>query len=74
MKARESSMDRRRSTAPTERNVRARGALTTFLEADAERPRRVDSYIDYFGSGEARRASISSGPGGKSLLDGHGAR
>jgi hypothetical protein len=68
-----SRIDSRR-TAPTERNVRARGALAIPLEADVERPRRVDSYIDYFGSGEARRASISSGPGGKSLLDGNGAR
>jgi hypothetical protein len=67
-------MDSRRSTAPTERNVRARGALAASLEADAERPRRVDSYIDYFGSGEPRRASISSDPCGESLLDGDGAR
>jgi hypothetical protein len=69
-----SRMDSRRSTAPTERNVRARGMLATSLEADVERPRRVDAYIDYFGSGEARRPSISSGPRGESLLDGDGAR
>jgi hypothetical protein len=69
-----SRMDSRRSTAPTERNVHARSALATLLDADVQRPRRVDSYIDYFGSGEARRAGISSDPCGESLLDGDGAR
>jgi hypothetical protein len=44
------------------------------LEANVERPRRVDSYIDYFGSGEALCGRISSDPCGESLLDGDGAR
>jgi hypothetical protein len=69
-----SRIDSGRSAAPPERSMRARGALAIPLEADVERPRHVDSYIDYFGSGEARRASISSDPCGESLLDGEGAR
>jgi hypothetical protein len=42
------------------------GALAT------DRPRRVDSYIDYFGTGDARHTTVSSDPCGEALLDGDG--
>jgi bacterioferritin len=43
------------------------------LELAADRPRRVDSWIDYFGTGDARRITISSDACGEALLDGDGA-
>jgi hypothetical protein len=42
------------------------GALAT------DRPRRVDSYIDYFGTGDARHTTVSSDACGEALLDGDG--
>ncbi len=39
------------------------------LELVADRPRRVDSWIDYFGTGDA----LSSDACGEALLDGDGA-
>jgi bacterioferritin len=43
------------------------------LELVADRPRRVDSWIDYFGTGDARRTTISSDACGEALLEGDGA-
>ena len=40
------------------------------LETTVERPRRIDAYIDYFASGDTRRASITSDPDGDALRDG----
>jgi bacterioferritin len=41
-------------------------------ELGADRPRRVDSYIEYFGVGDARRTTVSSDACGEALLDGDG--
>jgi hypothetical protein len=38
------------------------------------RGKRIDRYIDYFGSGGSRRSGITRDPCGESLLDTDGAR
>jgi hypothetical protein len=53
-----------------ERPVIARRAPTGPLEPAVERPRRIDAYIDYFGSDDTRRTRIASDPGGEALMDG----
>lgn len=45
-----------------------------LLEADAERQKRIDRYIDYFGDGGPRRSSVTLDLCGESLLDADGAR
>lgn len=44
------------------------------LDADVARPKRIDRYIDYFGSGEPRRIGVTLDPCGESLLDAGGAQ
>ena len=55
-------VDLHRSAASPERRVAS-------LEAAAERPRRIDAYIDYFASGDRRPPRIASDPCGEALLD-----
>lgn len=55
------------------RSARAEIAPTHLLAVDVDRPKRIDRYIDYFGSGGARRTVVSSEPCGESLLDVDGA-
>ena len=59
-------IDGRRSAPPPEPRV---GTGPT-LEAAADRPRRIDAYIDYFASGDRRPTSIEADPCGETLLDG----
>ena len=40
---------------------------------DGDPPKRIDDYIDYFGSGAARRSITSRDQCGESLLDADGA-
>jgi hypothetical protein len=49
----------------------ARAYLFKFA---GDRQKRIDHYIDYFGSGGMRRSVVTSGPGGESWLDADGAR
>jgi hypothetical protein len=39
-----------------------------------DRQKRIDQYIDYFGSGGGRRSVVTPDPCGESLLDADGAR
>lgn len=45
-----------------------------LLAADVDRLKRIDRYIDYFGSGSPRRVDVTRDPCGESLLDAAGAR
>ena len=40
-----------------------------LFAVDLKRPRRIDRYIDYFGSGGARRTEATADPCGESVLD-----
>ena len=62
-------VDSRRGTEQRGRRVGARPTLANPLEPVADRPRRIDSCIDYFGTGDARFLSHSSDSCGESLLD-----
>ena len=44
-------------------------ARARLLGVDAQRPKRIDRQIDYFGSGGGRRLVVDSDPCGESLLD-----
>ena len=59
-------VDSRHSTEQSGRRASARRPL----EPVVDRPRRIDSCIDYFGTGNARSLSHSSDACGESLLDG----
>jgi hypothetical protein len=50
------------------------GIVRPPLDADVARPKRIDRYIDYFGSGNPRRIGVTPDPCGESLLDAGGAR
>lgn len=43
------------------------------LDAEVARPKRIDRYIDYFGSRSPRRTGVTPDPCGESLLDAGGA-
>jgi len=45
-----------------------------LLDVDVARRKRIDRYIDYFGSGGPRRIGVNLDPCGESLLDADGAR
>ena len=60
----------RHSPEQPQRPVRARLVPASLLEPAVERPRRIDTYIDYFGAADTRRTRIASAPGGETLLDG----
>lgn len=61
------AMDNRRSAEQPERLASLRHTLGRLLELVADRPRRIDAWIDYFGTGVARRTTISAHPRGSSL-------
>jgi len=58
-------MDSRRSAEQPERPASLRHTPARPLELVADRPRRIDSWIDYFGTGDARRTTLSSHPRGE---------
>ncbi len=58
-------MDSRRSAEPPERPASPRHTLARPLELVADRPRRIDSWIDYFGTSDARRTTVSAHPRGE---------
>jgi len=62
----------RRSAEQPERPASAHLAPAGLLQSAVEHPRRIDAYIDYFGSGDPRRTGITSDPDlcGEVLLDG----
>jgi hypothetical protein len=45
-----------------------------LVHVDPDRPRRIDDYIDYFGSGGARGTVVMADPGSEPLLHADGAR
>jgi hypothetical protein len=56
----------------SERRTSVPLARTSPVKVAVDRRRRIDHYIDYFGSGAARR--VTPDPCGESLLDADGAR
>jgi hypothetical protein len=50
-----------------ERRASLRRTLGRLLALVADRPRRIDAWIDYFGTGVARRTTICAHPRGSSL-------
>jgi hypothetical protein len=50
------------------------GIVRAPSDAGVARGKRIDRYIDYFGSGGPRRNGVSLDPCGESLLDADGAR
>ncbi len=55
-------MDSHRSAEPPERPASLRYTRAHPLALVADRPRRIDSWIDYFGTGEPRRTAVSAPP------------
>jgi hypothetical protein len=45
-----------------------------LVHVDADRQRRIDDYIDYFGSGGGRGTVVMADPGGEPLLPAGGGR
>ena len=64
-------VDSRRGTEQPGRRASAPPTPARPLELVVDRPRRIDSCIDYFGAGSARFLSHSSDACGESLLDGY---
>jgi hypothetical protein len=64
----------RHSAEQPERPASAHVSPAGPLEPAVEHPRRIDAYIDYFGTGDTRRTGITSDPDlcGEVLLDGDG--
>lgn len=50
------------------------GRVHLLAAAVVDRLKRIDRYIDYFGSGGPRRIDITRDPCGESFLDADGAR
>jgi hypothetical protein len=50
------------------------GIVGAPSDADVARGKRIDRYIDYFGSGGPRGNGVTRDPCGESLLDADGAR
>jgi hypothetical protein len=50
------------------RRAGAAGTGARLFPVDADRPKRIDRYIDYFGDG-ARGAAVTVDPCGESVLD-----
>jgi hypothetical protein len=53
---------------------RASAAIARAYLFDVDRQKRIDHYIDYFGSGGGRRRVVTPDPCGESVLDADGAR
>jgi hypothetical protein len=62
----------RRTSVPFARTSPVKVAVDRPVKIAVDRRRRIDHYIDYFGSGAARR--VTPDPCGESLLDADGAR
>jgi hypothetical protein len=62
----------RRTSVPLARTYLVKVAVDRLIKIAVDRRRRIDHYIDYFGSGAARR--VTPDPCGESLLDADGAR
>jgi hypothetical protein len=59
---------------PSGQDTSAETGRVHLLAATVDRLKRIDRYIDYFGSGGPRRIGITRDPCGESFLDADGAR
>ena len=62
----------RRTSVPPARTYLVKVGVDRLVKIAVDRRRRIDHYIDYFGSGAARR--VTPDPCGESWLDADGAR
>ncbi len=61
--------DSRRDTDEPARPALVHHTSAGSLELVADRPRRIDAWIDYFGTGDAHLTALSYDACGEALLD-----